>query len=270
SFERFDWRWRANHWTLALSVMTLVFTGMAVMYPDTAWSMAVINAAGGPSVFGLVHRIVGVIFILTVTTHIVAIVFKLIKKDKFDWFGPDSLLPRKKDWQDMKSQFHWFFHGGDQAKFDRWTYWEKFDYWAVYWGAFVIGTSGIVLWYSDTLVNFLPGWMFNLASLAHGLEAFLAVMTLFVVHFFNNHFRPAKFPLDTVMFTGKWDLEELKEERPLHYQRLKDSGQLEQHLVAPTTKTTKIITHVLGFTLLGVGLLLLILVLIGFSRRGFV
>ena len=195
---------------------------------------------------------------------------KLLRNKEFDWFGPDSLLPRKRDWQDMKGQFKWFFGKGDAPRFDRWAYWEKFDYWAVYWGAFVIGLSGLILWFSPFFSQFLPGWVFNLSTLAHGLEAFLAVMTLFVVHFFNNHFRPSKFPLDTVMFIGSWDLEEFKEERPEEYERLKASGELEKRLVDPPSKSVKTVSYVLGFTLLGIGLILLILVIIGFFQRGLV
>ena len=269
-FRRFSWQWRVNHWALALSVMTLTLTGMVVMFPQAPWSVFTIELLGGTTSFGYVHRTAAVIFLLAVFGHAIVVLAKLIRTKDFDWFGPDSLLPRKRDWQDMKGQFKWFFGKGDAPRFDRWAYWEKFDYWAVYWGAFVIGLSGLILWFSPFFSQFLPGWVFNLSTLAHGLEAFLAVMTLFVVHFFNNHFRPSKFPLDTVMFIGSWDLEEFKEERPEEYERLKDSGELEKRLVDPPSKRVKTVSYVLGFTLLGIGLILLILVIIGFFQRGLV
>jgi cytochrome b subunit of formate dehydrogenase len=269
-FQRFSWQWRVNHWALALSVMTLVFTGMAVMYPGTAWAMAAVKLVGGWQTFGYIHRTAAVIFLLAVFGHALVIIFRLVRKGGFQWFGPDSLLPRKKDWDDMKGQFRWFFGKGEQPRFDRWTYWEKFDYWAVYWGAFIIGMSGIILWFSPYFSRIFPGWVFNLATLAHGVEAFLAVMTLFVVHFFNNHFRPSKFPLDTVMFVGSWDLDEFKEERPEEYERLVARGELEKRLVAPPSKRANTVSHILGFTLLGIGLLLLVLVIIGFAQRGLV
>lgn len=268
--QRFKWYWRANHWVLALSVMVLTLTGMSVLYADTEWSMSVTQALGGPAVFGLIHRLVGLLFLVSIFGHAMVVINKLVERKSFDWFGPDSLLPRMKDWHDMKAQINWFFGKGEQPKFDRWTYWEKFDYWAVYWGAIIIGTSGIILWASPTLMNHLPGWAFNVASIAHGVEAFLAVTTLFVVHFFNNHFRPAKFPLDTVMFSGSWDLEEFKEERPLEYERLVQSGELEKRLVKPPSRKANILYHIFGFTLLTIGILLLILVMIGFSNRGLV
>ncbi|WJW74999.1 cytochrome b/b6 domain-containing protein [Thiohalobacter sp. IOR34] len=269
-FQRFPWYWRLNHWALALSVMTLVLTGMAVMYPDTDWAMRAIEAVGGSATFGLIHRTAGSIFLLSVFGHGGVVLARVLRDKDFDWFGPNSLLPRRKDWEDMKGQFRWFFGKGRQPRFDRWTYWEKFDYWAVYWGAFVIGSSGLLLWFSPVTLKYLPGWVFNVASIAHGVEAFLAVATLFVVHFFNNHFRPAKFPLDTVMFTGSWDLEEFKEERPEEYARLVASGELEKHLVDPPSKLANFVFHVIGFTLLAVGIILLIMVLVGFSQRGLV
>ena len=269
-FQRFTWYWRLNHWALALSVMTLTLTGMAVMYPDTEWAVKVIEVVGGSTVFGVIHRIAGVIFLASVFGHGIVVLRRVLKNKNFDWFGPDSLLPRWKDWDDMKAMFRWFFGKGKQPELDRWTYWEKFDYWAVYWGAFVIGLSGVVLWASPTLLKFMPGWTFNVAVIAHGVEAFLAVATLFVVHFFNNHFRPEKFPLDTVMFTGSWDLEEFKHERPLEYARLKESGELEKHLVKPPSRRANIVFHIIGFSLLATGLILLAMVIAGFVEHGLI
>lgn len=268
-FRRFSLVWRINHWMLALSVMTLVLTGMTVMFPDAPWATWLVAAVGGNEIFGTIHRVAGVTFLLAVGGHTVVVLVKLLLARDFKWFGPTSLLPRWRDWEDMKGQFNWFFGKGPQPMFDRWTYWEKFDYWAVYWGAFVIGTSGLILWNSDTVDKLLPGWVFNIATIAHSMEAFLSVMVLFVVHFFNNHFRPSKFPLDTVMFTGSMDLEELKEERRAEYERLVAAGELEKHLVDPPSKQRNIIFHVIGFSLLSIGLILLALVINGFLVRGF-
>lgn len=271
-FQRFSWGWRLNHWLLVISVMTLVFTGMTAMYADSTWAMQIVKLFGSPENAAIIHRVAAVGFLTAILGHVAAVLFKLwvLKKGRFEWFGPDSLLPRWKDASDMVAQFRWFFGWGEKPRFDRWTYWEKFDYWAVYWGALVIGASGIILWFSEFFALFLPGWVFNIATVAHGVEAFLAVTTLFVVHFFNNHFRPGKFPLDTVMFIGCWKLEELKEERPLEYERLVKSGELEKHLVQPPSKTAYFISYALGFTFITFGLFLLALVVIGLFEKGLI
>ena len=268
--RRFTWPWRVNHWMLVVSVMALVATGMTAMYSGSGWAIGMAGLFGGPEYAALIHRVAAVGFILAVVGHFIALAYKLFYRleKPFAWFGPDSLLPRRKDWRDMVAMFKWFFGKGPHPSFDRWTYWEKFDYWAVGWGLIVIGLSGMVLWFSPFFSRFLPGWAFNVATIAHGMEAFLAVATLFTVHFFNNHFRPGKFPLDIVMFVGGWSLEEFKEERPEEYRRMVAEGTLEKHLVPPPSRQAVILSHIAGFTLLGVGLALLILVVVGFVRQG--
>lgn len=268
-FQRFSPLWRANHWLLVTSVLTLVFTGMTAKFAEAPWAEA-IAAAISPETLAVIHRVAAVGFLGAVIGHTVAVLVRVGRDRSFRWFGPDSLLPRWKDWDDMKGMFLWFLGRSPQPRLDRWTYWEKFDYWAVYWGAIVIGVSGLILWFNDLFARLLPGWVFNVATLAHGVEAFLAVTSLFVVHFFNNHFRPGKFPLDTVMFVGSWPLHELKEERPEEYQRLLANGQLEGRLVPPPSRRALVVSHVLGFGLIGTGLLLLVLVIAGFVQKGLV
>ena len=95
----------------------------------------------------------------------------------------------------------------------------------------------------------------------------LAAVFLFTVHFFNNHFRPDKFPLDIVMFTGAVPLEEFRREHALEYQRLVDSGQLDRHLVEAPSRAMTLGSKVLGFALIAFGLLLLVLVIAGFAGR---
>jgi hypothetical protein len=113
-------------------------------------------------------------------------------------------------------------------KFDRWTYWEKFDFLAVFWGMFAIGGSGLLLWAPEWSSYLFPGWVLNVAALIHSEEALLAALFIFTVHFFNTHFIPDKFPMDRIIFTGTYTLEDLKEQRPLQYDRLLAAGGLEQ------------------------------------------
>jgi hypothetical protein len=88
------------------------------------------------------------------------------------------------------------------------------------------------------------------------------------VHFFNNHFRPDKFPLEVVMFTGSVPLEEFKHEHALEYKRLVDSGEFENYLVDAPSAGKLAASKLLGFTLIVFGLTLLTLVGIGFFTGG--
>jgi len=182
----------------------------------------------------------------------------------FEIFGPNSLMPRWQDLWDMIAMFKWFVGKGPRPQFDRWTYWEKFDYWAPFWGVTIIGVSGFMMWFPALTASFLPGWTFNVAMIAHGEEAFLAAVFLFTVHFFNNHFRPDKFPIDIVMFTGAVPLHEFRREHTLEYSRLVQSGELARFMVDAPSAPMTLGSKVLGFTLIAAGLGLLALVLTGF------
>ncbi len=268
-FQRFSATWRVAHLMFALSLMVLTLTGMPLFYPDVAWAPAIMQFFGGPKVTGVIHRTAAVIFAGIFFWHLVYMVIRIGRNWRtFEIFGPNSMVPNLKDLQDIIGMFRWFFGKGPRPTFDRWTYWEKFDYWAPFWGVTIIGVSGLVMWLPGFFANFLPGWIFNVASIFHGEEAFLAVVFLFTVHFFNNHFRPDKFPVDVVMFTGSVPLEEFKKEHALEYDRLVASGELERHLVdAPTGMKLKL-SKLLGFTLIAIGLTLLTLVAIGFFFGG--
>ena len=264
-FQRFSAMWRIAHLTFAITLMVLTLTGMPLMYAETNWAPKVMAALGGPTVAGLIHRVSASVFAGVFVLHLIYIVGKLWRERKtFDWFGPNSLIPNWKDMKDIVAMFKWFVGKGPRPLFDRWTYWEKFDYWAPFWGVTIIGFSGLMMWFPGVTASFLPGWVFNVAAIFHGEEAFLAVVFLFTVHFFNNHFRPEKFPLETVMFTGTITLDDLRHDHPLEYERLVKTGELQKYLVDAPSAPMRVGSKILGFTLIAFGLILLFGVGVGF------
>jgi cytochrome b subunit of formate dehydrogenase len=263
--KRFAAGWRIAHLAFALVTMTLVLTGTTALFSESVWAPSVAKALGGTQMMGVIHRIAAVLFVGIFMAHFVYVMIHLLRKKDFRWFGPDSLIPRWKDFADCRDMFKWFLGKGPRPLFDRWTYFEKFDYWAVFWGVNIIGFSGLMLALPHVTASYLPGWVFNVATLVHGEEAFLAAVFLFTVHFFNNHFRPDKLPPpDIVMFTGSQPLEEFMREHPAQYQRLVAAGELEKYLVDVPSPSMQWKSKVLGLVLIGVGLILLVLVGIGF------
>ena len=125
----------------------------------------------------------------------------------------------------------------------------------------VIGATGLVLWLPVQFTHLLPGWCINVATIIHSDEALLATGFIFTIHFFNTHFRPEKFPMDPVIFTGSMSLDELKHDRPALYESLEKSGELAQHLVEPPTPAFSRVVRVFGLTALVVGFTLVGLIL---------
>lgn len=268
-YQRFPLVWRIAHLVFAVSLMILALTGMSVFYADTAWAPVIMRALGGPRNAAIVHRTCAVIFASIFMAQLSYFAVRIGRNLRtFQWFGPNSLVPGLQDLKDAIAMFTWFFDRGPRPVFDRWTYWEKFDYWAPFWGVTIIGVSGVMLWFPTVTASFLPGWVFNVATIFHGEEALLAILFLFTVHFFNNHFRPDRFPLDIVMFTGAVPLDDFKREHTLEYSRLVETGQLANYLVDPPSPSVTLGSKILGFALIGFGLTLLTLVVIGILSHG--
>jgi len=159
----------------------------------------------------------------------------------------------------------WFFFRGPKPVFDRWTYWEKFDFLAVFWGMFAIGGSGLMLWFPAVFGRFLPGWMLNVATIIHSDEALLATGFIFTVHFFNTHARPEKFPMDFVIFNGQMAKHEFIEERGAQWRRYEEMQTTEDYAVKKTSGVAyDFIFKVFGFLSLFTGAALLFLMFYSF------
>jgi len=267
-YYRWPLIWRIAHVSFAICTIFLVFTGMQLLFSNTWWAPILSQLLGGPRVTGIIHRIAAVGFLGIFFWHLSYLLIRLGPKWRtFQIFGPDSMVPGPQDIYDILAMFKWFFGLGAKPNFDRWTYWEKFDYWAPFWGVTIIGSTGAMIWFKEITAAYLPGWIFNIAFIFHGEEAVLAAGFLFTVHFFNEHWRPDKFPLDIRMFTGSMPLEEFKHEKAILYKRLVANGELDKHLVQQPSQPMTIGSKILGFTLMSCGLILLYMVISGFITR---
>jgi cytochrome b subunit of formate dehydrogenase len=218
-FWRFNIYNRVIHLLVLVSFFGSTISGMPLKYPNTAWARVLTRLQGGVPVMGAIHRISAVIIALYCVLHLVYIVHYVLVRKKKPW-GPDTPVPSIKDIGDIWHNLLYFLGQGSRPFFDRFAYFEKFDYLAVFWGVPIIGLSGLVLWFPQFFTRFLPGPAINIAHIMHSDEALLAVGFIYIVHMFNTHIQFEKFPLNKVMFTGKETEEELRHERPRQWERM--------------------------------------------------
>lgn len=261
-YRRFTGIERVMHAALMLTFVGCALSGMPLLYSEEAWAKTLARILGGFEGAGLIHRICAFVMIVVFVSHVALVFWKAIAGGRLKsiFWGPDSMVPQPQDAFDIWNNFKWFVGRGPQPRFDRWTYWEKFDYWAVFWGMFIIGGSGLLLWFPVFFAKFLPGWMFNVAALVHGEEALLAVGFIFTFHFFNGHVRPAKFPMDTVIFTGRISEHEMQEERGVEYERLQREGRLAAKEAAPPTDESRWFGWIVGGAALTLGIVTVVLI----------
>jgi cytochrome b subunit of formate dehydrogenase len=223
--RRFDAKSRALHLVIMTTFLGLSATGMPLLFSDAPWARALARMFGGFHGAGLVHRTLGAALLAAVLWHLGDVTWRaFVRGENGIFWGPTSMVPQWRDLVGFVRQMRWFVIGGPRPKFEHFTYWEKFDYWAVLWGTLIMGAAGLVLWFPGPASRILPGWMFNIALFVHGAEATLAIGFIFVVHFFNGHLRPGKFPMDLVIFTGVVTEDELAEERAAEFERLRATG----------------------------------------------
>jgi cytochrome b subunit of formate dehydrogenase len=276
-FERF------LHLLVVSSFLLLVITGMPLKFSYTHWARVIFDILGGPDTARTLHRFGALITFLYFGLHLVSLLKKAWRGRKslrdpatgrFKWkrlwhvlFGPDSMIPTVQDWRDFVAHNKWFFGKGPKPQFDRWTYWEKFDYFAVFWGVAMIGVSGLIMWFPNLFTHFLPGWIINIALLVHSDEALLAAGFIFAIHFFNTHFRIEKFPMDTVIFSGRVSKNEMLHERRRWYDRLVAEGRLNEHRVKDGWEGWKNIARSFGYFFFSLGVILLILIIYAMTVR---
>ena len=178
------------HIIVVISFLGLVATGLPLKYHYTGWAAALTRLVGGIEAARHFHRIFALLTFGYALIHFYQLAHKIIKQGTLNIRPDTALMPGSKDLQDFWANLKWFMYFGQRPQFGRWTYFEKFDYFAILWGIPVMGLSGLVLWFPNFFSRFLPGDVLNIAVIIHSEEALLAATFIFIIHFFHNHLRP--------------------------------------------------------------------------------
>ena len=187
---------RIQHFILLSSFILLALTGFALKYPDSwlAWVFA-----SDESVRRWLHRGAGVVLIGLGLFHLVrAIVSREGRRLVRDF------MPRKQDLNDVATNLRYYTgRAGRSAKFGRFGYPEKLEYWAVAWGIIIMGVTGLMIWFKMDVTRFLPRWVVEVAVTVHYYEAILACLAIVVWHFYHVIFAPDIYPMNWAWWDGK-------------------------------------------------------------------
>ncbi len=261
-FLRFTLAQRYLHGVLFTTFLVLAATGLVLRFSGSIWAVRTAAVLGGFGAILFFHKFCALALTLAFLIHLRDIVARgLFRREKGIFWGPTSMVANWKDVRDLFAHFRWFLGLGPKPQFERYAYWEKFDYWAVFWGMVVIGFSGYAMWFAPFFAHFLPGWALNAALIIHSEEGLLAILFIFAIHFVNTHLRPDSFPMDMVIFTGRESEEEFKNRRPREYQRMIAAGRSAIRITDEPPKWLINFSRVVGFTAILIGLTLLVLAL---------
>lgn len=206
---------RIQHGIMLTCFILLVITGFALKFPDAHWVQIVF--LGNAAVRSVTHRIAAVLFIGLAFYHLYFILFTPRGRSELKAWRPNL-----QDIRDMAQMIS--FNLGltkEHPQFDRFSYVEKAEYWALIWGTIVMILTGIALWAKTWVLQFIPKWGLDVFELIHYYEAWLATLSIIVWHLYMVLMRPGSFSSSWMWLTGSITKEEMIEEHPLEWARIR-------------------------------------------------
>lgn len=224
--QRFS-RWqRLQHFCVMILFTLLCVTGLPQKFYESGWAASVIGFVGGIDRARWIHRACGLSFTGLMVVHFAVEIFRLLRGR-----GSLSLVPNRQDFTDAIVTLRYYLGLSDQqARFDRFDYRQKFEYWGLVLGSVLVVSTGLVLLYPVEVTRWLPGTLVPVAMVAHSNEGLLAFLTILIWHIYNAHLNPDVFPFDTTIFTGRISLERMHHEHPRELERIE--GRVEEKHVA--------------------------------------
>ena len=217
-FVRFDIHQRIQHIILMTTFILLLLTGLPLKYYDAAVSQWIMEQFGSLDNMRRVHHIAAYLMLLDCVYHIAYLGYSIvILKRPF----PKRMIPTPYDFRDMVLDLGHFLRINKKApRFDRFSWRDKFDYNAIFWGMPVMATTGFILMNPVWASAYLPEWAIPVAYVAHSDEALLALTWIAIPHLVFAHLAPRVYPLNKSIFTGKITESQFKEDHPKEYERL--------------------------------------------------
>ena len=226
TFQRFTLNERLQHWTLAVSFITLAVTGFALAQ---GWNMPFVSGQAGATLRAMIHRAAAVMFMALAVYHLGYLTFTTRGRQLIRAMVPRLRSvatvaccaascvrlgpPSPPDWRNLIQTVKYNLGlTPERPRHGRFTYAEKMEYFALVWGAVVMIGTGLALWFEVPFLNRFPFWSFQLATIVHFYEALLASLAIVVWHFYFTIFNPDVFPISKAMVTGRLTREEMEHE----------------------------------------------------------
>jgi cytochrome b subunit of formate dehydrogenase len=212
---------RLQHGALLVSFVALVVTGFMLHYPEAWWVQGMRRLSDRLfDLRGLIHRIAAVVLVAASLFHLYYLAGTARGRALFR-----DILPRPKDARDAAGVLlHNLGLSREKPRFGRFSYIEKSEYWAVVWGTFIMGVTGVILWFEDTFIGMFTKLGWDIARTVHFYEAWLATLAILVWHLYYVLLNPDVYPMNLAWLTGTLSESEMAEEHPLELEEIRRRG----------------------------------------------
>jgi len=133
---RFDAHQRLQHFLMMSSFIALALTGLPQKFSDLGVSQWWVSSLGGLETVRWIHRGAGLVMLSDCLYHLVYLAYRIGVQGRME---PLGMIPTLKDLrQAAQSILYYLGLAPEKPRFGRYSYLEKFDYWAVFWGIAMI------------------------------------------------------------------------------------------------------------------------------------
>ena len=207
-----------QHTFLMVSFLTLVVSGFSLRFDQSFIARFFFGWEGGFELRGQVHRIAAVLFMVTTIWHGL---FMLTGRGRT--FVRD-MFPTLHDFSFFGQRIRYFFGlRSSLESMHRFSYIEKAEYWALVWGTVVMIITGLMLWFDNKVVHFLPKGALDVALVVHYWEAWLATLAIAVWHMYATVFNPHVYPMNPSWVTGMMPESMYQHEHPGHLEEARQN-----------------------------------------------
>ena len=202
---------RAAHGLVMVTFILLVYTGFALKYPESWWARPLLIWEADFGLRGLLHRTAAVGLLAALVLHAAHLTV-----DRRARRCIAAMRPGLADWREF--QHRMLFYLGLRAEPPhgvRVSYIEKVEYLAFLWGMAIMTATGLVLWFENLALRWLPTWAIDASTAVHFYEAILASLAILVWHGYWVVFDPAVYPMDWSWWSGRSPVARERERTPV-------------------------------------------------------
>lgn len=196
--ERMSRTLRWQHGLIMISFPVLAYTGFALTYPESWWAAPVLGWESSIGLRGFIHRMAAAIMVAALLWHLAELVYSKERRAR--------LKQQKLGWQDLRDLWRMMrYNLGLEPRrpaMGEFNYAEKFEYWAFIWGMVVMSLTGVLLWFENFSLAYLPKAATDIATAIHFYEAVLATLAIFFWHLYWVIFDPEVYPMDSAWWHG--------------------------------------------------------------------
>ena len=215
TFRRWDKSQVRQHQLLIFAVVLLTITGLPLRFASNPASHFVVRLFGGAQIASKLHHFGGFLLIAICLWHTLYLIVRRGQRMS------TAVLPGKQDLLDVRDELLWLIgKKEEQPQYGRYSWIEKFEYWAMAWGSIVMVATGLILWFPVTAAKVVDGIGIELATVVHGYEALLAALSIAIWHMYHVHLRADVWPMNRMWLTGTMTETEMRHHHPLELEEI--------------------------------------------------